>query len=64
MEGFAACFAELDDSRTCNAARHILLAMLVITLCPVVTRGEDGIEMAAFVETRIDCLRGFPELKQ
>jgi DDE_Tnp_1-associated len=64
MEGFAAYFAELDDSRTGNAARHILLAILVIALCPMLTGGEDGTDMAAFVETRIDCLRGFPELKQ
>ena len=41
MAGFAACFADLIDPRTGNAARHDLLEMLVIALCSVLTGGED-----------------------
>lgn len=63
MEGFAACFAELDDPRTGNAARHTMLEMLVIALCSVLTGGEDCTDTAEFAEIKIDFLRGFLELK-
>ena len=35
MDGFAACIDGLDDPRTGNAARHDVLAMLLIALCTV-----------------------------
>ena len=63
MEGFAACFADLDDPRTGNAARHKMLEMLVIALCSVLTGGDDCTDMAAFAETKLAFLRGFLELK-
>jgi predicted transposase YbfD/YdcC len=63
MEEFAACFAELADPRTGNAARHKMLEMLVIALCSVLTGGEDCTDMAEFAETKLDFLRGFLELK-
>ena len=63
MEGFAACFADLDDPRSGNAARHKMLEMLVIALCSVLTGGDDCTDMAEFAETRLDFLRGFLELK-
>jgi predicted transposase YbfD/YdcC len=63
MEGFAACFADLDDPRTGNAARHKMLEMLVIALCSVLTGGNDCTDMAEFAETKFDFLRGFLELK-
>jgi predicted transposase YbfD/YdcC len=63
MEGFAACFAELDDPRSGNAARHKMLEMLVIALCSVLTGGDDCTDMAEFAETKLDFLRGFLELK-
>src|SRR3974390_2698561 len=63
MGGFAACFADLTDPRTGNAARHDLLEMLVIALCSVLTGGEDCTDMAEFAVSKIDFLRGFLKLK-
>ena len=63
MEGFAACFAELDDPRSGNAGRHDMLAMLVIAVCTLLTGGEDCTDMAEFAETKLDFLRGFLKLE-
>lgn len=63
MEGFVACFAELDDPRTGNAARHNLLEMLVIAICTLLTGGEDCTDMAEFAETKLEFLRGFLKLE-
>jgi predicted transposase YbfD/YdcC len=63
MEGFAACFADLDDPRTGNAARHNLLEMLVIAICTLLTGGEDCTDMAEFAETKLAFLRGFLKLE-
>src|SRR3974390_43942 len=63
MGGFAACFADLIDPRTGNAARHDLLEMLVIALCSVLTGGEDCTDMAEFAGAKIDFLRGFLKLE-
>jgi predicted transposase YbfD/YdcC len=57
MDGFAACFAGLDDPRTGNAGRHDMLEMLVIALCSVLTGGEDCTDMAEFAETKLEFLR-------
>jgi hypothetical protein len=35
MEGFAAAFASLEDPRTGNAKRYLLLEILLIALCTV-----------------------------
>lgn len=63
MEGFAACFAALDDPRSGNAGRHDMLEMLVIAVCTLLTGGEDCTDMAAFAETKLDFLRGFLKLE-
>lgn len=63
MDGFAACFAGLDDPRTGNAGRHDLLEMLVIALCSVLTGGEDCTDMAAFAEAKLGFLRDFLKLE-
>ena len=63
MEGFAACFAELDDPRSGNAGRHDMLEMLVIAVCTLLTGGEDCTDMAEFAETKLDFLRGFLKLE-
>jgi hypothetical protein len=63
MGGFLACFADLTDPRTGNAARHDLLEMLVIALCSVLTGGEDCTDMAEFAASKVDFLRGFLKLK-
>jgi predicted transposase YbfD/YdcC len=62
MEGFSACFAELDDPRTGNAGRHDMLEMLVIAICMLLTGGEDCTDMAEFAETKLAFLRGFLKL--
>jgi hypothetical protein len=38
MEGFAAAFAGLEDPRTGNAKRHLLLEILLIALCSAAAR--------------------------
>ena len=63
MEGFAACFADLDDPRTGNARRHDMVEMLVIAICTLLTGGEDCTDMAEFAETKLDFLRGFLRLE-
>jgi len=63
MDGFAACFAGLDDPRTGNAGRHDLLEMLVIALCSVLTGGEDCTDMAEFAEAKLGFLRDFLKLE-
>jgi predicted transposase YbfD/YdcC len=63
MDGFAACFAELDDPRSGNAERHDLLEMLIIALCSVLTGGDDCTDMADFAETKLTFLRGFLKLE-
>ena len=35
MDGFIACFEDLEDPRTGNAGRHDLLEILMIALCTV-----------------------------
>jgi predicted transposase YbfD/YdcC len=63
VDGFAACFADLDDPRTGNAGRHDLLEMLVIALCSVLTGGADCTDMAEFAEAKLGFLRGFLKLQ-
>jgi predicted transposase YbfD/YdcC len=63
MEGFAACFAGLEDPRKGNAGRHDLLEMLVIALCTVLTGGQDCTDMAEFAQTKLEFLRGFLKLE-
>jgi predicted transposase YbfD/YdcC len=48
MERFAAVFAALDDPRTGNAKRHLLLEILMIALCAVPSGGESCADMALF----------------
>jgi predicted transposase YbfD/YdcC len=62
MEEFAACFADLEDPRTGNAARHDLLDILMIAMCSVLTGGQDCTDMADFAAAKIDFLRGFLRL--
>lgn len=63
MEGFAGCFADLDDRRTGNAGRHDMVEMLVIAICTLLTGGEDCTDIAEFAETKLDFLRGFLRLE-
>ena len=63
MEGFAACFAELEDPRTGNAERHDLLEILVIALCTVLCGGQTAVDMADLGEAKEGFLRRFLKLE-
>jgi predicted transposase YbfD/YdcC len=48
MEEFAAVFEALDDPRTGNAKRHLLLEILLIALCTLLSGGASCADMALF----------------
>src|SRR3712207_6587669 len=48
MQEFAAAFAALDDPRTGNAKRHLLLEILLIALCTLSSGGASCADMALF----------------
>ena len=62
MEGFNACFSDLEDPREDNA-RHELLEMLVIALCTMVCGGGDCTDMALFGRAKEAFLRRFLRLR-
>jgi predicted transposase YbfD/YdcC len=53
----------LDDPRTGNAGRHDLLEMLMISLCSVISGGEDCTDLAEFAGAKLAFLRGFLKLE-
>ena len=63
MEGFGACFSELEDPRTGNAGRHDLLEIVVIALCTVLCGGETAVDMAELGEAKKGFLRRFLKLE-
>ena len=62
MVEFAAVFEELDDPRTGNAKRHLLLEILMIALCTVASGGETCADMALFGRAKQGFLRQFLSL--
>jgi hypothetical protein len=52
VEGFAEVFGALEDPRTGNAKRHLLLEILLIALCAIVSGGESCADMALFGRTK------------
>ena len=63
MEGFAACFEDLEDPRTGNAGRHELLEILMIALCTVLSGGQTAVDMAIFAREKEAFLREFLTLE-
>ena len=63
MEGFAACFEDLEDPRTGNAGLHDLLEILMIALCTVLSGGQTAVDMAIFAREKEPFLREFLRLK-
>jgi predicted transposase YbfD/YdcC len=59
MEDFATVFEELDDPRTGNAKRHLLLEILMIALCTVLSGGETCADMALFGQVKQAFLKRF-----
>jgi predicted transposase YbfD/YdcC len=62
MEGFAACFADLEDPRDDNA-RHDLHELLMIALSTLLCGGEDCSDMALFGRAKEPFLRRFLRLR-
>ena len=59
MGGFAECFADLQDPRTGNATRHLLLEVLMIALCAMLCGAEGCVDMAAFGKAKQSFLKRF-----
>ena len=63
MDRFAACFADLDDPRSGNAALHDFHALLIIALCTVLCGGQGAVDMALFAIAKEPFLREFLDLR-
>ena len=64
MEAFAAVFAALEDPRTGNAKRHLLLEILLIALCTLLSGGETCADMALFGRAKQGFLGRFLRLER
>jgi predicted transposase YbfD/YdcC len=63
LDRFAACFKDLDDPRTGNAALHDFHTLLIIALCTVLCGGQGCVDMALFAKAKEPFLREFLDLK-
>jgi predicted transposase YbfD/YdcC len=63
VEQFVACWDELDDPRTGNAARHDFCELLVIAFCAVLCGGQSAVDMALFARAKEPFLRKFLTLQ-
>src|SRR5271169_1150190 len=63
LEPFVACWEELEDPRSGNAALHDFHELLMIALCAVLCGGQSAVDMALFAKAKEPFLRGFLELK-
>jgi predicted transposase YbfD/YdcC len=62
LDRFAACFEDLDDPRSGNAALHDFNALLIIALCTVLCGGQGAVDMALFARAKEPFLREFLDL--
>ena len=63
MDQFIACWEELADPRTGNAALHDFHELLMIALCTVLCGGQSAVDMARFARAKEAFLRGFLKLE-
>jgi len=63
LDRFAACFEELEDPRSGNAALHDFHALLIIALCAVLCGGQGCVDMALFARAKEPFLREFLDLR-
>lgn len=63
LERFAACFEDLEDPRSGNAALHDFHTLLIIALCTVLCGGQGAVDMALFAKAKEPFLREFLDLK-
>jgi len=61
MEQFEECWAELDDPRSGNAARHDFCEPLMIAFCTVLCGGQSEVDVVRFVRAKEPFLRGLSE---
>jgi predicted transposase YbfD/YdcC len=62
LDRFAACFEDLEDPRSGNAALHDFHALLIIALCTVLCGGQGCVDMALFARAKEPFLREFLDL--
>ena len=62
MEGFRACFADLQDPRRGNAQRHELDEIVMVALLAMVSGAESCVDMALFGRSKEALLRRFLRL--
>ena len=55
IEGFRACFAELDAPRSGNAQRHLLDEIMMIALVAMLCGAESCVDMALFGRSKQCC---------
>jgi predicted transposase YbfD/YdcC len=63
LDRFVACFEDLEDPRSGNAALHDFHALLIIALCAVLCGGQGAVDMALFAKAKEPFLREFLDLK-
>jgi predicted transposase YbfD/YdcC len=63
LDQFAACFEDLNDPRSGNAALHDFHTLLIIALCTVLCGGQGAVDMALFAQAKEPFLREFLDLK-
>ena len=63
LDRFAACFEDLKDPRSGNAALHDFHTLLIIALCTVLCGGQGAVDMALFAEAKEPFLREFLDMK-
>jgi predicted transposase YbfD/YdcC len=62
LDQFAACWQELDDPRTGNAALHDFNELLMIALCCVLSGGQGAVDMGLYARAKEPFLRSFLKL--
>src|SRR5271170_2037418 len=63
LEPFVACWEELEDPRSGNAALHDFHELLMIAFCAVLCGGQSAVDMALFAKAKEPFLRGFMKLE-
>jgi predicted transposase YbfD/YdcC len=63
LDRFAACFEDLEDPRTGNAALHDFHTLLMIALCAVLCGAQGAVDMALFAREKEAFFREFLDMK-
>jgi predicted transposase YbfD/YdcC len=63
LDRFAACFEDLPDPRSGNAALHDFHTLLIIALCTVLCGGQGAVDMALFAGAKEPSLREFVDMR-